>query len=110
MGLIKGRSALPQRRDNYSSHPFGSTPGESAFLARTRSLPGDWQLPIVVINTIANSKLGRKGFVLFNHGGKSQQELKAGTGAEAMERCCLLVCSPRLAFLYNSGPPTEAWH
>lgn len=38
---------------------------------------------------------------------------RAEAQAEAMEKCCLLTCSPWISqpdFLYNSGPLSQGWH
>lgn len=57
---------------------------------------------IGVIKTMNKNKLGRKGFIWSykvtpHQEGKSGQELKAGTEAEAVEECFLLACSPLLS-------------
>lgn len=46
-------------------------------------------------------------------GTRAQQDLKAGTEAEAVEELCFLACSAQFAqpaFLYNLGSPGPGWH
>lgn len=59
---------------------------------------------LLCYNTRTKSNLGTKGFisvfnsqVTFHHQANSGQDLEAGTETDAMEECCSLVCSPRLA-------------
>lgn len=77
-------------------------------------------ISIAVIKTLTKSYLEKKRFmsshnaqVTIHPKGTSGDKLEAGTEAETMEECCLLVCFPRLAhldFLYNSEPSTQGSH
>lgn len=63
---------------------------------------------------LTKNDLERKGFISsyglpIIHGSHSRN-LESGTDTEAMEECCLLVCSPQLAqpaFLYYPRPPAQ---
>lgn len=58
---------------------------------------------VAVINTMAGSSLGRKGFISpygLHHAGEpgkeSEEDVEVGGEAQTMDECCFLTCSPGL--------------